>query len=81
MLGISKLPSGSYVIPACLTLPLSKMEKNTKRKTSNESSTIKKNSVKHKNEIINVSLTTIAMRKKSCTYQNIVPTKLNRKNK
>ena len=57
------------------------MKKDTKVKSSNKNSTIKKNFVNYKNEIINVSLKTIAMRKKSCTYQNIAPTKLNRKNK
>ena len=57
------------------------MKKDTKVKSSNKNSIIKKNFVNFKNEIINVSLTTIAMRKKSCTYQNIDPSKLNRKNK
>ena len=57
------------------------MKKDTKVKSSNENNTIKKNIVNYKNEIINIFLTTITMRKKICTYQNNVPSKLNRKNK
>ena len=46
------------------------MKKDTKVKSSNKNSTIKKNFVNYKNEIINVSLTTVAMRKK------VAPTKI-----
>ena len=46
------------------------MKKDIKVKSSNENSTIKKNIVNYKNEIINVSVTTIVTRKK------IAPTKI-----